>query len=1097
MRSVRHLVVSLFAIALVCAIGPVVMEQIGFHFQSLNLGGVGDNFAGYYLDGSVLRLDLILAFSGALGLGLYLALRRGQQGNRITGLLSLTLALSALVASVQFIETPGGGMPEYLFRRRVLDASQMAQTLAGAVILAGCIALRLRHRLPGRRAYAVVLAAGVLALGASLLILRSREFTNELVTATHGILLAGLIASALLLRPVLRRDPTPVYVAGMIAGLMPLAINQILHLLPGFADAATALNRTAVLQWCAYLIPLLGLSVDLARDASDRTRERERAYLRRVIDALPDPVYARDTEGRYRLLNNAAAAFLGGTREQLENRLITEVGLDPEFVRINLETDQEILSTGLPRIHRPQPVTDSCGETNWLQMIVQPLSGDDGDDVQVLGVATDVTQLKEAEAALEVRLRGEATLRRCLARLVRSPAEDFPDAMQDVLELVGAFCGADSVFVYEIQWPARIARRLDIWDRGDSPTRPTYDLHRLRWALPALNSGETVTVADPEVLPEDPQFREDARSLGARFLMLAPVFSREGRLWGIIGAHCPEPPQPDSSGCRRVLSGLADLYIGARGRVEAESDLQTAKTTAEASASAKGEFLANMSHEIRTPLNAVIGLADILRGLNPTPEQATYVTMIHQAGDALLGLINDVLDFSKIEAGQLQLDPIEVDLPSLLAEVVDMMAYHAQQQGLELVYHLAPTARVRVVVDPVRLKQILLNLLNNAIKFTEVGHVALRVSIDSEGHCRFVVADTGIGIPTEKLSHVFDKFTQADASHTRKYGGTGLGLAICHTLVTMMDGVIEVASKPGRGTLFSVTMPLECHEADDLPALPDSQLLGRRHMSVMLDFAARESLSGYLADLGVVGTSLGDPLAAVTQLQHDEVEFLLVDGQLDSLLLETIRNGVGELPAARRPHMVLVTPLGDERDAGELMAEGWAAVLHKPVRRPTLRRALHAASNPRTPFLDNLEDELQVLPTDTHVLLVEDNLFNQKVATRLLETLGCKVSLAENGQRAVEMAATEDIDLVLMDCQMPVMDGLEATRRIRDLDGKRGTVPVVAMTANVLGEHREACLTAGMDDFASKPINKKTLRETVSRWVNEEERARRREPVEV
>jgi len=194
---------------------------------------------------------------------------------------------------------------------------------------------------------------------------------------------------------------------------------------------------------------------------------------------------------------------------------------------------------------------------------------------------------------------------------------------------------------------------------------------------------------------------------------------------------------------------------------------------------------------------------------------------------------------------------------------------------------------------------------------------------------------------------------------------------------------------------------------------------------------------------------------------------------------------------------VLVTPLGDERSAGELMAEGWSAVLHKPVRRPTLRRALLAACNPRTVYLGDLEDEAAVLGVGAHVLLVEDNLFNQKVATRLLETLGCRVTLAENGQRAVEAAAIQNFDLVLMDCQMPVMDGLEATRLIRELDGERGQVPVVAMTANVLGEHRQACLEAGMDDFASKPVNKKTLREIVSRWVDEEERERGREPIEV
>jgi len=1090
MRSVRHVVVSLFTIALVCALGPFAMERIGFSFLSMNLGGVGDNFAGYNLDGAVLRLDLILAFSGALGLGLYLGLRRSQRGSRLTGLLTVTLALSALVGSIQVIDTPPGGMPEYLFRSRTFEASQLAHTMAGFVIFAGCLVVSLRRHLPGRRAHIILATGGGLALPVSLVLQLGNAPAASVVTTSHAALLAIFAGCVLLLRPELHRRPPPVYVVGILAGLLPLTLNQLYFLLPGFEVDATVLNRAAVLNWCAYLIPLLGLSIDLAYGLADRIRGREQAYLRQVIDALPNPIYVRDSGGRYRLLNTAAAGFLGGTREEFEGRLLSECGLDPDFVAMNLATDQKILASGQPFHHAGTEMDDGAGKTRWLQMLIQPLAVDD-DDAQVLGVATDVTRLKDAEAELEDRWRGEKTLRRCLARLVRAPADGFDLAMHEALATVGEFCGADSVFIYEIDRRTGLAHQLCIWDDGRSPAKQTHDLRDMQWALRDLAHGETVIVADHDEAPMEPAARAAARSLDATFLVMAPVFSREGKLWGIIGAHYQEPPETDCHGCRRILAGLADLYIGAQARVQAENDLQQAKETAEANASAKGEFLANMSHEIRTPLNAVIGLTDILRDLQPTPEQDHYVEMIHQAGNALLGLINDILDFSKIEAGQLELDTVEVDLPSLLAEVVDMMAYHAQQQGLELVYHLAPSARLRTVVDPVRLKQILLNLLNNAIKFTETGHVALRVSLDSEGQVRFVVADTGIGIPAEKLAHIFDKFTQADASHTRKYGGTGLGLAICNSLAGMMGGIIEVASKPGRGTLFSVTLPLIGEIDESLPPLPDPKLIGRRHLSVMLDLAARENLSSYLCDLGVTGLSLGDPLATADALACDDYDFVLVDAQLDSLLLESVRCAAAEVPAAKRPRLVLVTPLGDERDAAELEAEGWSAVLHKPVRRPTLRRALQTAIDPRATIVGFLEDEAPAVPLDTRVLVVEDNVFNQKVASRLLETLGCTVVVAENGQRALDIMVDRDFDLVLMDCQMPVMDGLEATRRIRQLPGPQGRVPVVAMTANVLGEHRDACLAAGMDDFASKPVNKKTLREIVTHWIRE----RQQEPV--
>ena len=490
-----------------------------------------------------------------------------------------------------------------------------------------------------------------------------------------------------------------------------------------------------------------------------------------------------------------------------------------------------------------------------------------------------------------------------------------------------------------------------------------------------------------------------------------------------------------------------------------------------------------MSHEIRTPLNAVIGIADILRGLKPTIEQMRYLEMVHQAGDTLLGLINDVLDVSKIESGLLVLAPASVDLPALLAEVVDMTAFLAQQQGLELVYHLDPAARLHVTVDPLRLRQIILNLLNNAIKFTENGHVALRVDLDEQHRCRFIVEDTGIGIPPDKRARVFEKFTQADTSDTRRFGGSGLGLAICSNLVELMGGTITVESECNEGSTFTVTIPLEGELSPERLPLPDPDLRGVRHLAVLSNVTAAASLDAYLADLGLSGDVLQDTPAAIAQLREPNCDVLLVDGQMDSLAVTSMLRAVDALPPLERPRMILLTPLGDDLDAERVDREGWSAVIHKPVRRSTLRKALHAVRNPDAETVVPAEDNSPVVLDGTRVLLVEDNLFNQKVATRLLENLGCRVALAENGRVAVDLAAAGDFDLVLMDCQMPVMDGLEATQLIRAQEGERAIVPVVAMTANVMGEHREACLAVGMNDFASKPVNKKTLRDILERWT--------------
>jgi len=1104
MNPTRHLVISFFAVALICAFGPLVMQFVGFRFLAMDLGGVGDTFAGYNLPGSVLRLDLVLMLGGALGVVLYLGLRRSQTDDRANVLLAVTLAVSALVGAVQLIDLPPGGMPEYMFRRRVFHAEQSAHALGTLVILAGCLAARLRSGLRWRRApLAVLIALGAAALAFGVFVLRDYEPSATAVTTIHSAQVLVYVAGVLLLMPELRRRPVPAYVVAILAGFLPLVANQVRFLMPGFEPDAAVLNLTAMLHWCAYLIPLLGLSVDLARGAATRTQHRERAYLRRVLDALPAPVYARDAAGRYRLLNAAAAEFIGGTREQLEGRRIQDLDLDPDLVARNLAIDERILASGRTLRHPGTVVTDASGRQRCLQLVTQLLPADGDEPDQVLGVATDITAIKSAERQLEDRLRSERTLRRCLALLVRAPADRFAQTMTEVLREVATSCGASAVFVYGIDREAGVARQKHCWLRENSPIKAEHPLERLLWAEADLRAGRTITYADPEEPAPDRAFNLAARKLGVRYLVLAPVLAADGELTGILGAHYATPPGDGGAGCRRVLSGLADLYTGAQIRVQASTALQQAKDQAEASSQAKSEFLANMSHEIRTPLNAVVGLADILRGLEPTSEQVHYLDMIQQASDALLGLINDVLDVSRIEAGHVILDQTAVDLPALMTEVVDMMAYNAQQQGLELVYYLDPAARAAVLGDPMRIKQILLNLLGNAIKFTETGHVALRVGRAAGGAFTFAVEDTGIGIPAAKLDAIFEKFTQADTSHTRKYGGTGLGLAICRQLAALMDGTIAVASEVGRGTTFTVTLPLAPTDDVVREPLPDVLLAGRRALVVLADPAAREATVAYLADLGLRPVPAATQAEACAALRDDSAgadppadpfDLVLVDAQLDSMVLMAVRDAVLAQPLERRPHPVLLTPFGDDRDPFALATEGWVTTVHKPVRRSTLRRRLRSLFEP-LPIPREAPDPGDAAPASAttpapgaapaqpHVLLAEDNLFNQKVATRLLEALGCRVTVAENGRRAVGAAAGDRFDLVLMDCQMPVMDGLEATERIRRLDGAQGRVPIVAMTANVLGEHREACLAAGMDGFASKPVNKKVLREIIAAHV--------------
>jgi PAS domain S-box-containing protein len=1091
MRSTRQTVSTLLAIALLCASMPFVLEWAGFNFLSMELGGVGDHFAGFNLDGAVLRLDLILAFSGMLGLVLALSLRSDLRGDRLTATLAATLAVTSVVASVQIIDLPAGGMPEYLFRRRVFDAAQLSHVLAGSVLLIGCGLLRLRRWLHTPATLATLAGLGAVALVANLVLLRGYEAPSAHVTASHVGLAAAFLVSAGLLLPELRRHPLPIYAVATIAGLLPLTLAQLGMVRMGEEVDQVAVNRAAVLQWCAYLLPLLGLCIDLVRNATLRTRERERAYLRHVLDALPDLVYTRDQGGHYRLINQAAAEFLGYQPDVLEGTHMLASAPDPHSAQRALALGERIIATGRVVRHAGLSARDAAGNRRWMQWLNLRLDPGDGEPAEVLSVATDVTRLKNTEQQLARRLDSEKMLRQILVRLLRSPVTEFPEAMQDVMADLGQAYGADLMFAYEYDVPAGVMRRHHVWQRGATAVlHEEHDLSNVDWAFPRLQAGESVIFSDPDELPDAPEVVAYARQLGVRFSLLVPVFNKSGSLWGVLGGHFTSVPEGRGHSLQRVLGALADVYTAARDHYLAERELQIASRAASDSARAKGEFLANMSHEIRTPLNAVIGLADILRSLEPSAEQVQYLDMIQHAGNSLLGIINDVLDISKIEAGQLQLDPVPVDLPALLNEVVDMMAYHAQQQGLELIYHLDPAAAVRTELDAVRLKQVLINLLNNAIKFTEHGHVSLRVRSeqqDGRTWCRFDIADTGIGIPAATLDRIFEKFAQADASHTRKYGGTGLGLAICRNLVGLMGGTIGLKSKEGRGTLFTVMVPLPVAAPSVAEVLPEPGLAGRRFVAVMPSPAARESLATTLRELGLAGLTLADPADLAAHLARNPADLVLADAQMASVTLDEIGQAVDACPDA--PPRVLLTPLGDVRDRAALARHGWVASLQKPVRRPVLRRellALLSASGPATDSPGASAGEAGVLDRK-HVLLVEDNLFNQKVAAKLLENMGCRVTVAENGERAVAAVNRDLFDLVLMDCQMPVMDGLEATRRIRGLGGDAARVPIVAMTANVMSEHREACLAAGMDDFASKPINKATLRGVLERWAQQRE----------
>ena len=693
----------------------------------------------------------------------------------------------------------------------------------------------------------------------------------------------------------------------------------------------------------------------------------------------------------------------------------------------------------------------------WVSATILPLLDPNGLPAQYIAIRTDITKRKAMEEQVAAQLHFTQELIEAMPTALYLKDED------------GRYLEFNKAF--EVLFGIK---------REDWTGKTVFD----------LVAGEMATMMDAK---DKDLFRDGgAQTYEGDFTNRLTGETRHGLYWKA------RLTRPDGS-----VSGLIGTILDITDRKRAEQDLQDAKSAAEAASRAKSDFLANMSHEIRTPMNGIIGMTELALDTQLDPAQRDYLSIVRSSADALLVILNDILDFSKIEAGKLSIETISFNLPVTITEALKTISARAQKKGLKVVIDLPENFPTFVNGDPGRIRQVLNNLCDNAIKFTSQGDITIRARASApDGDHRMVtlsVTDMGIGIPQDKQAQIFEAFTQADTSTTRQFGGTGLGLTICARLVQLMGGAIWVESEPGVGSTFHFSVRLECRtpQGDVSKPVPPLTLWNGMTALVVDDHPTnRRSLLHWLQTWGLKVEEARDGMEALEKCRSaaqsgQAFNLVILDAHMPLL------DGFGFAAALKAENLTGQTQLvmlssgggkGDSQRCRELGIGGYLTKPATPVElRETLTRILATrGADLETPPGENkafvTRHSLKEQQRQLNILLVEDNPVNQKLATLVLEKMGHQITLAHNGQQAVDIFPSAEWDIVLMDMQMPVMGGVEATRIIRSNEPAGKRTPIIAMTANAMASDREECLAAGMDEHLPKPVNFKALKSVLDHF---------------
>jgi len=786
---------------------------------------------------------------------------------------------------------------------------------------------------------------------------------------------------------------------------------------------------------------------ELARTVEDLNRTANRlrdseAFYSTLVETLPQNILRKDAEGRFTFANRRFCSFIGKPLHEILGR--SDFDLFPAELAAKYHQDDLRVMATLENLDVTEAHQTPAGDRFFVHVVKTPLYDAQGRVVGIQGIFWDVTQRKLIEEALAYE-----------RDLLRGLLDNTPDLIY--------FKDIHSRF---LRCSASMVSRLGVTSGGDVVGKTDFDFHAKELAAEFFQDEQRIiSTGQPLVNKLEKQFSISGDEIWSSVTKV-PLLGKNGAVTGIIGIS-------------RDVTRLK----------KAEVALKEARDAAVLSARVKAEFLANMSHEIRTPMNAITGMTGLLLDTRLTQEQRDYAETIRSSTDALLSVINDVLDFSKIEAGKLTLETIDFELRECIESTIEMLAETAQKKGLELNCWIDGNVPNLLRGDPGRVRQVLANLVSNGIKFTERGEVLVRVTaeadVDNIASIRIGVQDTGIGITPEALTMIFDAFTQADGSTTRKFGGSGLGLTISRQLVKMMNGEIGVNSEPGKGSTFWFTVRFAKQSlstpGQSCPVFP--QLAGRRILVVDDTASYRNILHEQLRRFKVIDFYAGAGNEALEVLQSHAAagtgfDLAIIDADIKDMDGLTLAQSIGANSALRNVRLILLTSLHRRPTMTVLRTMGISAGLVKPVRQSRLFDTLVDVLSGNEPGKWNVDAAAVLRPDlrltqvkDVRVLIAEDNAVNQRLVVRQLKKLGYYADPVSNGKEVLEALRQVPYDIILMDCQMPEMDGYEVSRLIRQ-QYPGGSAPyIIALTANALQGDRERCIQAGMNDYLTKPLH--------------------------